>query len=132
MNRRFFGSQKTGAHIHAFGTQCHSRYQAPAIGHPARCNERYLQLFGCTRQKDEVWHIILTGMSAAFKAVHTDGITTDSLGLQSVANSCALVDNLDTCSLQLRYVLFWTAASGFNRLDTAADDDVNVLGIRRR
>ena len=71
-------------------------------------------------------------MAAAFKAVHTDGITTDSLGLQSVANRCALVDNLDTRSLQLLHVLLGAAAGGFNRLDTTADDNVNVLGVRRR
>jgi hypothetical protein len=69
--------------------------QRAAVGHAARGDERDLELLGRARQQDEVGHVVLAGMAAAFEAVDADGVAADRFGLQRMAHRGAFVDHLD-------------------------------------
>ena len=131
VNRGILGRQEARAHVHTLGTQCHSRNQAAAVGHATGSDKGNSQFLGSPGQQDEVGNVVFTRVAATLEAINTDGITTDTLGLEGMAHRGALVDNLDACRFELGHVLFRATAGGFHRLDATGDDGVNVLRIRR-
>ena len=77
VHRRLLRGDEARAHVHALGAQRQRRHQAAAVGHAAGGDEGHLQLLGRARQQDEVGHVVLAGVAAAFETVdrhRVDGV----------------------------------------------------------
>jgi hypothetical protein len=100
VDRGFLGAQKACAHVHAIGAQRECRHQAAAVGHAAGGDKRDLQRTGGCGQQNHIGHVVLAGVAAAFKTVHTDGVAADAFGLERMAHGGAFVDHLDAGGFQ--------------------------------
>ncbi len=132
MNRRFLGGDETCTHVHAFSAQRHGRNQRAAVSHTAGSNKRDFQLVGSARQQDHIRDIVFTRVAATLEAVNRDRVAADGLGFERVTNRGALVDDLDAGVFQQRHVFLRAAACGFNDLDAALDDGIDVARVVRR
>ena len=131
VHRRLFGGDKARAHVHAGGAERQRRDQTARIRHAARSHERYLQFIGGARQQDQVRHVVLARMAAAFEAVDADRIAADALGLERMPHRRAFVNDLDAGSLQRRQILLRASPGGLDDLDAAFDDGADVFRIGR-
>ena len=132
MDRRLFGGDEAGAHVHAVGAERERSDEAPRISHAAGGDERDFQLIGGARQQDHVGDVVLTGMAAALEAVDADRVAADPLGLERMAHRGAFVDDLDAVRLERRHVLLGAPSRSLDDLDPAFDDRGDVFRIGRR
>ena len=66
-------------------------------------------------------------MPRTFKAIDAHCGNTDSLCLQSMANSDTFVNNFNAMGVEGLHERLWAAASGFNNLHAALTDYVDVI-----
>ena len=73
-------------------------------------------------------------MAGTFKAINADDIDSDTLGRQRVAHCHTFVNHLDPGSPERFHEWLGRTPCGFDQLDSAFDDDADILAIvdRRR
>ena len=68
-------------------------------------------------------------MAGALETVDAHHVDSDALGLERVAHRHALVDHLDVIGLETLHEGLRAAAGGLDDLDTAIQDDVDVVVV---
>src|SRR3546814_13813424 len=71
-------------------------------------------------------------MAGTFETIDADGIDAGAFGTQCVADGDTLVDDPDAGAFQSGPMIRRFRTRGFNKLDAAFDDGIDVLGVRRR
>ena len=129
VHRRFLGGDEAGAHVHPLRAHRQAGDKAAPVGHAAAGDEGNVQLVRRAREQDEVRHIILARMAAAFETVDAHRIAADLLRLEAVAHRGALVDHLDPGVLQRRQQIDRVAPRRLDHLHPAVDDRLDQPGI---
>ena len=131
MNGRFRRRHEPCAHVDPLGPQGKGGDQAAGVAKAAGGDHRNPDLVGGGGDQDEAWHVILTGMSSAFKAIDGNGVHPHALGREGVANRCAFVDDLDAVLLEFVDVLLRFVARSLHDLDAAFDDRGAIFRVWR-
>ena len=131
MQWRFLGGAEAGTHVDAFGTQSQRTRHAATAADTTRCNHRNIQRTGRQRNQHHTGNVFFTGVARTLNAVDADGVYTQTLGGQRVANSDTLVDDLDSGLFHCRHKFHGTGASGFHNMDAVADNRVDIFRVGR-
>lgn len=124
MDRGLDSAHEAGTHVDTASTERKSTSKTLTISVTTRSNEGYFKLLGSSPEENEVGDIVFTDVTSALEAVNREEVDTHLLGGQSVADSCALVEDGDSGGLELLDDLTGRVSSSFDW------DMLGIYGVR--